>query len=501
MLENLIQDLSQPQSNGIVIFISGLLFSLGVYHFLLFFQNKDKAYLYYSLYAFLVFIYSYHRAENFLLSNISRPLLPYYQFFYDPIKWLYSTIYLLFAITFIDLNKYYPRWYKNLNIFIKISLISLVLVTFFSVILHQKQITDIAYNFIFLPILFLLSVYILFLIYKTTSPIKYYLLIGAGSYLLITSYSHYLTYTGRPFRILFYGATAFEMILFALGLGKKQKIILEEKNLWQQIIIKEHEENLKMKEMLAEQLDKEVSNKSEQIDMLINEKRIEEQKKMALAYSKQILQLRLQAVQAQMNPHFLFNSLNSIKKFIIKNEQKEAVLYLTKFAKLIRLVLENAKKQEISLNEELELLKIYVAVENIRFNNEIDFNIVISNTVNINKIKVPPLIFQAFIENAIWHGLAPKKGKKILHIQIDEKHPYLIIKIEDNGIGRKAAAEISLQKNINLKKESVGLKITEERLAIYTQAFSNKYKIEFIDLFDDKHNPAGTRVIIHIPVA
>ncbi len=501
MENGILQALSQPQDNGIVVFISGFLLALGLYHFLLYFQNKDKAYLYYSLYAFLVFIYSYHRANHFILADWSANFKNELVFLYDPIKWLYSSIYLLFAITFVDLHKYYPKWYKFLIKFIKISLTTLFIVSFISILTHNKQITDFAYNFVFLPILFLLSIYILFLIWKSKSPIKYYLLVGAGTYLIVTTYSHYLTYTGRPFRVLFYMATAFEMILFALGLGKKQKLILEEKNLWQQLIIKEHEENLKMKELLTQELGKEVSSKTEEIDILRQEKEIAEQKKLAIAYSKQILQLRLQAVQAQMNPHFLFNSLNSIKMFIIKNNQKDAVLYLTKFAKLLRMVLENAKRQTIPLKEELDLMRIYIDVENIRFNNSIHFELHISNNIDVSTIKVPPLIFQAFIENAIWHGLAPKKGEKKLQIYLSKEDPYIKVIIEDNGIGRHKAGVISDQKNLNLQKESMGLKITEERLHIFTQAYKNKYKMHFIDLENPDGTAAGTRIELYIPFA
>jgi len=501
MKDSFLHSLSNPQDNGIVILISGFLLALGLYHFLLFFQNKDKAYLYYSLYAFTVFIYSYHRAAHFVLADISEPIIPYLQFFYDPIKWIYSTIYLLFAITFVDLNKYYPNWYRFLSYFVKTSLITAFLLALISYVLQEPLVTDYAYNFVFLPVLFILSIYVLYLIWKTESPVKYYLLVGAGSYLLITTYSHYLTYTGRPFRVLFYGATAFEMILFALGLGKKQKLILEEKNLWQELVIKEHEQNLKIKEMLTQKLGQEVTYKTEKIKKLKKENQIERQKKLALAYSKQILQLRLQAVQAQMNPHFLFNSLNAIKRYIIKNEQKEAVLYLTKFAKLIRMVLENAKKQEITLESELDLMKIYIDVENIRFNNTIDFQIKIDENVDLLNTKVPPLIFQSFIENSLWHGLAPIKKQRKLQMKISKENPYIIVEIEDNGIGREKAELIKKQKNIHLQKESLGLKITEERLAIYTQAFRNKYKIQFTDLYNHEGLPAGTRVVIHIPIA
>ncbi len=201
-----------------------------------------------------------------------------------------------------------------------------------------------------------------------------------------------------------------------------------------------------------------------------------------------------------MNPHFLFNSLNAIKLFIIKNDQKQAVTYLTKFAKLIRMVLNHAKIAETSLKDELDLIKLYIEVENIRFNHSIDFKIDIDEHLDINQIKVPPMIFQALIENAIWHGLAPKKGEKKLRMHISKKMPYTKISIEDNGIGRKKAQDIQRQKNKSLKKESMGIKITEERLAVYTQAYKNKFKINFIDLYKDQQ-PAGTKVEVYIPIA
>ncbi len=495
-----IEYLGHPQQTGIVIYISGILFALGVYHLLLFFQHKDKVYLYYALYALLVFVYTFHRAEHFILADLAKPIIPSLHFLYDATKWLYSTTYLLFAITFVDFKLYYPNKYAWLMKFIYLSLGTLALATIISIINGDNRILDYGYNFAFLPVLFMLSLYILYLVVKSQSAVKYYLLIGAGTYLIVTSYSHYLTYSGHPFRVLFYAATAFEMFLFALGLGAKQKKLMQEKNRWQALIIKEQEENLKVKETLTQLLGKKVDVKDIEIEILKKEKEEEIKKKLALAYSKQILQLRVQAVQAQMNPHFLFNALNSIKNYIINNNQKEAILYLTKFAKLIRHVLEYSKRSAVSLREELDLMQLYVDVENIRYNKSIDFQMQIASDIDLNRVKLPPMILQAYLENAIWHGLALKKGARILRIKITKQMPFICIEIEDNGVGRKKALEITDRKNATLQKESLGLKLTEERLRIFTQAFKNKYKVEIIDLYDQENQPTGTRVVLHIPV-
>ncbi|HFS67655.1 MAG TPA: hypothetical protein ENK67_05525 [Flavobacteriia bacterium] len=500
MKEVWLQSLSHPQDNGIVIFVSGFLFALGLYHLLLFYQNKDKAYLYYALYALLVFAYTFHRPKHFVLADLVSNYKTYIEFFYDPLKWLYSITYLLFAIHFVDLNKYNPKLDKLLKLFIKINLALLSVLIALAIVLKNKLILDYTYNFLFLPVIFVLSIYVLYVVYKTASPVKNYLLIGAGTYLIVTSFSHYLTYTGHAFRVLFYAATAFEMILFALGLGYKQKILLEEKNLWQKLVIDEYKNNLELQKSLNQKLDEEVDQKNNQINLLIKQKEIAEQKKLALAYSKQMLQLRLQSVQAQMNPHFLFNALNSIKNYIIKNDQKRAVAYLTKFSKLVRLVLEVANLTEVSLKKEIELLKLYIDVENSRFNNSIDFELTIDSNININQTKVPPMIFQALIENAIWHGLAPKEQERKLKMTVTKEDSYLKIIIQDNGIGRDKAQEINMKKKVHLRKESMGIKLTEERLAIFTQAKQLNYKLKFIDLYDADNKPIGTQVVIYLPL-
>jgi len=494
-----IQALSQPQENGIVILMSGFLLALGIYHFLLYFQHKDKTYLYYSFYALLVFIYTYHRAKHFILTDISKPIQPFFSFTYDSMKWIYSTMYLLFAINFVDLYKYKNKLFRLLQKFIQFSFVSVIILTTYALIIDNNEILDITYNFVYLPIIFILSIYILFAIWQTKSEVKYYLLIGAGVYLVVTTYSHYLTYSGKPFRVLFYAATAFEMILFALGLGEKQKRLLEEKNKWKDQLINEQEEKLVLKELLNQELDREIVKKKEQILLLHKDKEIDRIHKNKLENSTQILQLRMQAVQAQMNPHFLFNSLTAIKNYIIKNNKKDAVIYLTRFAKLLRMILENAKRQEISLKKEIELLELYVEIENIRFEKSIDFQLIIDENLDISAIKVPPLIFQAFIENAIWHGLSPKKGEKKLIFRAGVDGDFVRIEIEDNGIGRAKALEISNRKALTIPRESLGIKLTIERLEIYTQALQAKYKIQFVDLYDKNEEATGTRIIIHIP--
>ncbi|WP_232520904.1 tetratricopeptide repeat-containing sensor histidine kinase [Flagellimonas nanhaiensis] len=213
---------------------------------------------------------------------------------------------------------------------------------------------------------------------------------------------------------------------------------------------------------------------------------------------KRVLSLEQNMLRSQMNPHFLFNSLNSIKLYIINNEQKNAVHYLNKFSKLVRKILEASSLKEISLAEELETVELYMNIENIRFSNEIDFKINVDDNISPDVVKVPSLALQPFLENSLWHGLSPKNGEKKIHIWVKQKNQgYVSIEIEDNGVGR-GAAEINKENRI-LKRKSVGIRITKERLANFSKDYQNSFDVDIVDLFDENGNPKGTKVILDIP--
>ncbi|MEM8999016.1 MAG: tetratricopeptide repeat protein [Bacteroidota bacterium] len=213
---------------------------------------------------------------------------------------------------------------------------------------------------------------------------------------------------------------------------------------------------------------------------------------------KKVLSLEQNMLRSQMNPHFLFNSLNSIKLYIINNEQKNAVHYLNKFSKLVRKILEASSNKEISLAEELETIELYMNIENIRFSNEIDFNISIEDQIDVNQIKIPSLALQPFLENALWHGLSPKEGEKKITLRVFKKNNgHVTITIEDNGVGR-AIAKVNKENRV-LKRKSVGIDITKERLANFSKDYQNNFEVQIIDLFSKSGLSRGTRVVIEIP--
>jgi sensor histidine kinase YesM len=215
-----------------------------------------------------------------------------------------------------------------------------------------------------------------------------------------------------------------------------------------------------------------------------------------LESEKKQSELEMQALRAQMNPHFIFNCLSSINRFILKNEGKTASNYLTRFSRLMRMVLMNSQKSLISLDDELQMLEIYLEMERLRFKDSFDYAITFLNVVDSDNIFIPPLLLQPFCENAIWHGLMHKEGQGRLDVELSMHDNILYCAITDNGVGREKAEEMN-SKSAE-KEKSMGLKITTERLALLNREKGLHTFYEIADLKDESGNAAGTKVILKI---
>jgi hypothetical protein len=211
---------------------------------------------------------------------------------------------------------------------------------------------------------------------------------------------------------------------------------------------------------------------------------------------KQSAELEMQALRAQMNPHFIFNSLSSINHFILKNESKTASNYLTRFSRLIRMVLVNSQKPLISLQEELEMLRIYLDMERLRTKSSFDYFVVFKNEIDAENVFVPPLILQPFCENALWHGLMHKEGPGNLTIDLAMNDAVLDCVITDNGVGREKAA--ALKSASAGKEKSLGLQITTQRLALLNQNKNVQTYYTIEDMLDEERNVTGTKVVLKI---
>jgi len=217
---------------------------------------------------------------------------------------------------------------------------------------------------------------------------------------------------------------------------------------------------------------------------------------------KLVAEAEMAALRAQMNPHFIFNSLNSIDYYIIKKDQETASDYLNRFSRLIRLVLKNSQQERVSLKEDLEALQLYIQLERLRFKNAFEYNISIPDDLNQSQLKIPPMLIQPYVENAIWHGLMQQKNKSgKLQLKLYKENNFLICHIEDNGIGREAA--LIRKSKSGSKQKSFGMKITGDRLALLNTntGSASAATVAIIDLKNEDGTAAGTRVELMIPVA
>jgi len=224
------------------------------------------------------------------------------------------------------------------------------------------------------------------------------------------------------------------------------------------------------------------------------------EQKNASEYNQQVAELEVKSLRSQMNPHFIFNSLNSIRNYIIKNEPHIASNYLAQFATLMRKILDASQQSFIYIDDEVEMLKLYLELELMRFSQRFNYHIEISQEVEDANYKIPSMVLQPFIENAIWHGLLNKEDGigeltiKFIEYEVDANQ--IICEITDNGVGRKKSAE---NKNSLKHHKSKGLEITKERLIRLSNGEITN-PIEFTDLYDADGKACGTTVKIQLPI-
>lgn len=204
-------------------------------------------------------------------------------------------------------------------------------------------------------------------------------------------------------------------------------------------------------------------------------------------------ELEMQALRAQMNPHFIFNCLSAINHFILDNQNDKASDYLTRFSRLVRMVLANAGKKAIPLDEELDMLRLYLDMEQLRFKHAFSYTIDVPADLRASQMLVPCFILQPFCENAIWHGLLHKEGKGHLDVLMNYRAGKLRVTIRDNGIGRNKAAELSKKQH-----SSMGQQLTASRLALFNGNVNGRSSMQVRDLFDANRKVAGTEILLTI---
>ena len=453
---------------------------------------KERSFWYYSIYAFLLLTF-------LLISDLYRydktyaVRYPHFFSFQWNLQVFYNAAYFLFYLNILDFKKHQPKIYKLiLKIVYTIVIIGniIFLLGIFNVI--NKWFFPRTYIYAIVPLLVILAIYTLIKTSELPGQLKYYFMFGGVFYIIFSIISLFFPllkwnfFNLDSFDIFNIGILG-EQIAFACGFAYKIKLMSLQ-------IIKKSEENASIKErqniVLQEKL------KEKELEILTVTADAEEQRvqRLQTEHEDQINHLHLVSLQSQMNPHFIFNALNSIKSYLIDNDQQSAISFLTKFSKLIRNILMSSRVEKISLKEELDLVQIYVDIENLRFENQVQFQILNPDHIPLDAIFLPPMILQPFVENALGHGLLHKEGEKSLTLLFSLAENTKILKITDNGVGRKKAAYYS--RGITFKNESVGLKITSERLEHFNNQYNVQYSYTISDLENEVGESLGTEVMV-----
>lgn len=421
------------KSSIVYLFIGAFLF-IFLFSIITYITSKSLDFLFYSLYIFSLLLYlgkSAYGLEEQFNSDYSKLAL----WVHSVLQIFINLFYIAFAKYYLNTQENYPKLNKALLI------IGLVLIGFISAISLTAFFNEFDFHYKLMNLhrlvmtLFALACFIYLMIYAK-NLLAYIILIGSFGF-LAGSLSMLFT-LNKNYMI---AGAVFEALLFGLGLAYKLK--------------EAHQEKLRLEQT--------------------------------------VFKNKISALRAQMNPHFIFNSLNSIQHLIIANKREAAVKYLNKFSLLMRNLLETSIEKSIVLSEEINLLRKYLELESLRFDHSFTYTIEVDASLNPDLIEVPMLVVQPFVENALVHGLLPKKeGVKTLRVGFKKENNILICEVEDNGIGRQASQNsITYLKS---KKKSRGIEITSKRLSIQNPFIENQ--ITFEDLVDESGAAIGTKVII-----
>lgn len=395
-----------------------------------------RDFLYYSIYIFFFVVFLGRNTLDFYVEIFGGNSFVTF-FGSNAFEILASIFYIQFVRTFIKTSKEYRRFDRFLVFgiwFLVVFLIadSLLLISDY----FATHLTLLYLRAIVLSTFVLVAV--LYLVFYVKTPLKHFIIAGS----LMYSLGSVLIFSTGNKDYMVAGVMA-EAIIFGLGLAYKVSLINSEK--------------LKMQQ--------------------------------------QALDHQLSAMRAQLNPHFIFNSLGSIQHLVLSGMQNEALSYLGKFSKLMRGTLEHSSQEKTLLSDEINLLKTYLELESLRFDNDFRYEFSVDKNLDPQAVELPQLVIQPHVENAILHGLLPKeKGGKCLKISFKKADDFLTCTIEDNGIGRSESRKLR-----NNKHRSLGLKLTEQHLAVLSKT-NEKQAVSIEDLTDENGNPTGTRVIMRIRI-
>ncbi len=485
-------------------FFLGAVVAMMLFFLFLYFRAREKALLYYAFYltgvaGYSLIVKSIPYSELSKVAYLSLPLT--YQLG-EPVQYLFFAAYAAFGKYLLDIDARYRVLNRALTMLIRGLLAAGSLLLIANLVDFNYAFQEKAFVLTRVIILPAAVGLVLWVAWEVKSPVKWFFVVGSAAFLL----GGLLAFLVDPkSRHLFFGSTylnpviAFksgilaESLCFALALGYKIRLTASEKEnavrayvgqlqLNRQLVATENE---RLESMVAGRT-AEVIEKNRQLDQ-------QQQQQRELDFQKKLAEMEMQALRSQMNPHFIFNSLNSIRYQILKGEYEQASRYLTRFARMLRQILNNSREPVITLSEEIDLIRLYLELEQLRFGKDFEYEVSVAGALDTGIVCIPSMLLQPYVENALKHGLVRSARRpRRLSVRIRGTGFGYQYEIEDNGIGRKAAGAVIPAH----RQESLGLKINNERIALFNADSEDRLKVIFEDLEAPDGQALGTRVII-----
>ncbi len=425
--------------------------------------GKDRIFLFYCSYNFLLLLYIASKASIFNVVEGSH-LWVVKKVFNWHIQIIYHFFHLYLGIIIVGIDTKFPKLYRSLRLYGFISLsVGTLLALLVIAGVFDNSFYDAYFIYLHIPVFLMVAVIILYRAWREKGIVILCFFWGTLIYAVLASLSLILTVLrvtdGFLFPIAyFFIGIIIEVTAFAVGLGFRIRNVYKEK------IELQKRENIK----------------------LSKEKEMQE-------FETEIALLQNKVLRSQMNSHFIFNVLNSIKTFIIEDKERDAVNYLNKFSKFIRKILDSNFYEINTIEEEINTLKLYLEIESMRLHHNFKYHIEVDESINTKEVKFPSLLLQPYVENAIWHGLMPQKDGKRLNIYFEKISDGIKITIDDNGIGYKESLK---NKSEQTNHKSFGINIVNQRI----QEFNQRNKESIYTVIKDKSdfNEKGTIVEIYL---
>jgi len=493
----------QKKSIGFIYFYIISLATIFVFTLIFWLRLRKKLYLYYLGYLFFQLIYGF-LVLRYTLAPIGNffkyiPELAYNLF--EPVQFTFIGFYILFILHLLEVKNYSKLLAKILYY-----LGGFCFIYALAIFVFGNLVTDIKFmgmlffiirSFI-LPLNFIL---IFWIIYKVKHPLINYFILGQSFFFIgallgtFIGFSEIQIVTKELFsfkqapNIIFQMGLLAEVYCFSLALGENVFLLQKKKQKTDAELIVQLQENQHIQERMNRELDEKVNQKTSELLQLYSEIEREREQKTKDDFNKKIKETEMVALRSQMNPHFIFNSMNAIKSLIMNSRNEDAINYLDDFSSLLRSILQNTNRKKITVEEELEILELYLSLEQSRMGKDFTYTIEVASREALSQYEIPPLLLQPIVENAIWHGLQPSlKARKELTIIFDITENLKII-IEDNGIGRNESAK---KKKLH---KSMGTTIVQDRLKWYNYLNDYAIHLKITDL-EEEGDTTGTRITL-----